>query len=249
MSSQLSSPPTESPVSTTLCLPQGPPTVSSQVIAHSFQLHQGMPSSPGAPMPPGSSSTPEAAQKHNSCPPPSTSLPQVPWQEAKEPPWLLIHPAASPRSPHPMWGSSAPPCQHPHPGSEVAGCHFQRLHRASHSFPRKQEEDFQGGASGDRSSSPTCYPSNLNPPAPRRLRAAAQGEGGAETGAERGSLLPRKRPIQFCRCSPVPTLLPQPLCSGLERQPHPAASCSVFSALGQQKILLSNPKLTAGPQP
>lgn len=69
-----------------------------------------------------------------------------------------------------MWGSSAPPCQHPHPGSEVAGCHFQRLHRASHSFPRKQEEDFQGGASGDRSSSPTCYPSNQNPPAPHRLR-------------------------------------------------------------------------------
>lgn len=121
-------------------------------------------------MPPGSSPSPEAAQKQNSCPPPSTSFPEVPWEEAKEPPWLLIHPAASPRSPHPTWGSSAPPCQHPHPGSELAGCHFQHLHRASHSFPRKQEEDFQGGASGDKSSSPTCYPSNQIPPSPHRFR-------------------------------------------------------------------------------
>lgn len=83
-------------------------------------------------------------QKQNLCPPLSTSLPQVPWEESREPPWLLIHPAASPRSPHPTWGSRAPPCQRPHPGSEAAGCHFQHLHRASHSFPRKWEEDFQG---------------------------------------------------------------------------------------------------------
>lgn len=75
-------------------------------------------------------------QKQNSCPPPSTSLSRVPWEEVKEPPWLLIHPAASPRNPHPTWGSRAPPCQHPHPGSGVAECHFQHLHRASHSFPR-----------------------------------------------------------------------------------------------------------------
>lgn len=49
--------------------------------------------------------------------------------------------------------------------------------------------------------------------------------------------------------SPIPSLLPQPFCSGLERQPHGAASHSVFSALGQERILLSNPKLPMGPQP
>lgn len=50
-----SSLPTASPVSTTHCLPQGPPTVWSQVITHFSQPHQGMPSSPGEPIPPGSS--------------------------------------------------------------------------------------------------------------------------------------------------------------------------------------------------
>lgn len=35
----------------------------------------------------------------------------------------------------------------------------------------------------------------------------------------------------------------------LERQPHQAVSYSVFSALGQYMILLTNPKLTVGPQP
>lgn len=39
---------------------------------------------------------------------------------------------------------SPSPCQCPHPGSEAAPP------RASHSFPRKQEADFQGGASGDQ---------------------------------------------------------------------------------------------------
>ena len=114
--------------------------------AHYSQPHQGMPSSPGELMPPDSPSSPRTGlQKQNSCPSPSTSLPQVPWEEAREPPWLLIHPAAaSPRSPHPTWGSRAPPYRRPHPGSEAAGCHRQHLHRASHSFPRTREEDFQG---------------------------------------------------------------------------------------------------------
>lgn len=157
------SPPTASPVSTALCLPQGPPTVSSQVVAHYFQTHRGVAQFRGAG---GTWLFFSFPQKQKPCPPPSTSLPEVSWEEAREPPWLLIHPATSHRSPHPLRGSRAPPCQRPRPGSEGGTS-------STHSFPRKPEEDFQGEnlrASGDMSSSPTCYLSNQIPSAPHRLR-------------------------------------------------------------------------------
>lgn len=68
-----SSPPTASPVSTTLCLPQGPPTVWSQVITHFSQPHQGHPRGANAIW--LFSFSQKRLQKQNSCPPPSTSLP------------------------------------------------------------------------------------------------------------------------------------------------------------------------------
>lgn len=137
-------------------------------------------------------------QKQNLCPPLSTSLPQVPWEESREPPWLLIHPAASPRSPHPTWGSRAPPCQRPHPGSEAAGCHFQHLHRASHSFPRKWEEDFQGPKSKSvQGLQQLAYLLPKQPDSPSSPQAPwAKGERRAEPGAGTGSLPPRRSPLR-----------------------------------------------------
>lgn len=66
----LASPPTELPVSTTLCLPQGPPTVSSQVTSHSSQPHQGMPRSPGSQCHLAPLSPPEAAPEAKFLPSP-----------------------------------------------------------------------------------------------------------------------------------------------------------------------------------
>ena len=124
----LSSPPTTKPVSATSAglrgLPQSSPRQSpttSPRLAQPFR----------EPMPPGSSPSPRRK---------FLALPQAPpcskflWQEAREPPWLLIHPTASPRSPQSHWESRGPPCQRPAQAMRVA------LSAPPGSFPQFSQE-------------------------------------------------------------------------------------------------------------
>ena len=177
------------------------------------------------PMPPGSSPSPRRK---------FLALPQAPpcskflWQEAREPPWLLIHPTASPRSPQSHWESRGPPLPASCPGNE--GGTFSTSRELPTVFPGSQrrisqEENLR--ASGDMSSLPTWYPSNQIPPAPHRLQ-GLKGKTELRQGQER--VRSPRSPIQSC-LPPVPTLFPQPLSALDLRGSHPELPLALFSSL------------------
>lgn len=137
------------------------------------------------PMPPGSSPSPRRK---------FLALPQAPpcskflWQEAREPPWLLIHPTASPRSPQSRWESRGPPLPASRPGNE--GGTFSTSRELPTVFPGSQrrisqEENLR--ASGDMSQLAHLVPKQPDSPSSSQAP-GAEGEDRAEAGAGKGSL-------------------------------------------------------------
>lgn len=176
-----SSPPTAPPVSPPLCLPQGLPRSGPGD-------HPLLPASPKqAQLPGGANATwlpPEAAPETKLLPSPkhflaSSSLGRSQGTTlASDPPCSLTQEPPSHAGKQSPSLPVSPPRQ---PGR-------RHLHGASHSFPRKQEAGFQGGASEDKVDHPPATQATRSPPAPHRLR-GPEGKVGLRQ-ARRGALPP-----------------------------------------------------------